>query len=165
MAAYVSSETGKTLCRIVADLLVQSEGTVALLMDTGGNVLARAPDRDDAQLQTIAALAAGAFSATRELAVITGENSFQSVSHEGENTSLHVQLVGEHHLVLVLFQRTTTLGLVKLYARRAVAEAEPILTELERTAPPPPPGHAFVLAGNTDALFSPAEPRTADARA
>ena len=128
MNNIVTEEQGKLVRQIVSDLLVQAEATAALLSDIGGNIIAQCPGRDENE--TLAALAAGSFSATRELAALSGETSFNSISHEGEDTSLYAQSVAEHFILLVIFQKTTTLGLVKLYTRKVAAELESTLKEI-----------------------------------
>ena len=58
---------------------------------------------------------------------MNGETSFNSIFHEGEHTSLFAQNVAEHFILLVVFQKTTTLGLVKLYTRKVASELEATL--------------------------------------
>ncbi|MCE9614394.1 MAG: roadblock/LC7 domain-containing protein [Lentisphaerae bacterium] len=146
-------EQARALNRVVTDLLVQAEASVVLLTDIGGNVLAQAPQRNDPHLQTMAALAAGAFSATRELARLTGETAFRSVSHEGEQTSLFVQSLNEDFLLVIVFQRTTTLGLVKLYGRQAATDLAPMLGEVRHQAPVSSAFGPFTLDETSAAVF------------
>jgi hypothetical protein len=83
-------------------------------------------------VQGIAALSAGAFSATRQLAGLMGESMFQSVYHQGHNTSLYMQSLASQFLILVVFGRTTTVGLVKLYVKKLSEELDPLLQEMSR---------------------------------
>ena len=131
MVSVLTPEHGRLLKRVVADLLVQADATAVLLTDIGGNVVAQAPERDEPEIQTIAALAAGSFAATRQLALLSGEQTFQSICHEGEATSIYAHCVTEF-LLLVVFQKNTTLGLVKLFARKAAQELESTLAAVNR---------------------------------
>lgn len=157
-------EQARALNRIVTDLLVQAEASVVLLTDIGGNVLAQEPQRTDPQLQTMAALAAGAFSATRELARLTGETAFRSVSHEGEKTSLFVQSLTDDFLLVIVFQRTTTLGLVKLYGRQAATDLSPLLGDLRHQSPAPTRYGPFTLDETSAAVFDLPAPGSVRAR-
>ena len=132
MATALTVENGRQLQQIASDLLVQAEAAAVLLTDIGGNVLAQAPAREDAEIQTAAALAAASFSATRELAAMTGERSFHAICHEGEATSIYVTSLEGDFLLLVIFQRVTTLGLVKLYAKKAAKDMRPVLEAVSR---------------------------------
>ena len=131
MASVLTPEHGRILTRVVSDLLVQADATAVLLTDIGGNVVALAPDRDEPEIQTVAALAAGSFSATRQLALLSGEQTFRSICNEGETTSIYAHCVAEF-LLLIGFRKNTTLGLVKLYARKAAQELEATLEAVNR---------------------------------
>jgi predicted regulator of Ras-like GTPase activity (Roadblock/LC7/MglB family) len=103
------------------------------LSDYGGNLLAcDGRDGDDPVAHTISALAAGSFSATRELAGLLKETKFHSIVHQGEKTSLLLCGVGNDFVVLVVFGLQTTAGLVKLYVEKMVREIEPVLLEVVR---------------------------------
>jgi predicted regulator of Ras-like GTPase activity (Roadblock/LC7/MglB family) len=130
MASVISQTQGQRLNQAVEDLMVQAEAEAVLLMDTGGNVISHTPYRDDSLIQTIAALGAGSFSATRELAVMTEETAFSSVVHEGETTSTYIQSLPYDCLLVVIFRKQTTLGLVKLYAQKSAGELKPLLKQV-----------------------------------
>jgi predicted regulator of Ras-like GTPase activity (Roadblock/LC7/MglB family) len=170
MNALLTTEQGRALNRVVSDLLVQTESNVVLLTDIGGNILTQAPNREDRNLPTMAALAAGAFAATRELALLTGETGFRCVSHEGDQAGLFVHSVGADGLLVIVFQRTTTLGLVKLYARKAAEELAPMLAVvMGGTQAHPESMPAFELCDADKPVFAlpepAASPRTAALRA
>jgi len=151
MTSALTAEQGGLLTQAVSDLLVQAEATTVLLADIGGNILAQSPARDENH--TIAALAAGSFCATRELAVLSGETTFHAVSHEGEQTSIYVQSVTSNYLLLVIFQKTTTLGLVKLYARKSARELRPLLGEIATQTLTAARGGAEFRMANVDEVF------------
>jgi predicted regulator of Ras-like GTPase activity (Roadblock/LC7/MglB family) len=130
MAAGLSVEQGRVLNAAIADLVVQAEAAAAFLTDYSGNVLAQRSSRDTRSVQTIAALSAGAFCATRELAGVIGEKTFHSISHQGEKISIYMQSIAGQFLLLVLFDHNTTEGLVKLYVKRLCEELEPLLREV-----------------------------------
>jgi predicted regulator of Ras-like GTPase activity (Roadblock/LC7/MglB family) len=65
---------------------------------------------------SIAALVAGSFATTREVAKQLGETEFTVIFHQGRNEHIHIGLVAERALVVVIFDDRTTLGMVRLYA-------------------------------------------------
>lgn len=103
----------------------------ALVADYGGNLITSCNPENatDVSPHTMGALAAGAFSATRELAALIREPGFQAMVHQGERHSLYLQGVGREFIVLVVFNPKTTVGLVKLFASKLVVEIEPLLQE------------------------------------
>lgn len=131
----VTEEQSRLMSAVLTDLAAQSEAEAVFLGDVGGNVLAfiSAPGSDT--VQTIAALAAGSFAATRELARMIGETSFSSIYHKGENSSIYIQIIAGAFLILVVFGKGTAVGLVKLYVDKASQELQPFLLALDGQKP------------------------------
>ncbi len=129
----VSEEQSRVLEAILSDFLVLSEASAVFLSDNGGNLIAytTATEPEDERIYTIAALAAGSFCATRELASLVKEPAFHSIYHQGEQTSIYMHSVGAHYLILAIFGKTTPVGLVKLYAERAVQELTPLMERID----------------------------------
>jgi len=163
MISAASREQAVALDRAVTDLLVQSEAMSVSLLAHSGSVLAHASPGSELPVDTLAALASGAFAATREMANILREPSFQSISHEGERISMHVRSAAAGFLVLTVFDRRTTMGLVKLYTEKMVEEIEPIL-ECIKTQNAAAAGCKSIEADQTGAIFSPRTLKTAQSR-
>lgn len=110
----------------LVELLVRAEAEAVFLCDRGGNILARKNTDSFGHQDNIAALAAGSFFATRELARLIGEPEFQCVFHQGSKTSIYMQATVYDMLLLVVFGRDSNPGLVKLYSEescRALGDA------------------------------------------
>jgi len=60
------------------------------------------------------------------MALILGENSFLNLFHQGKRANIQVTLVGERTILAVVFNETTTIGMVRLY----LAEAASTLTTI-----------------------------------
>jgi len=102
-------------------LQTESGGRAILLMDSAGRLLTLVGDAPQFDLTTFVSLMAADFCATRELARLLGEESFHTVYHQGEDTSLYLTQVTEGTLLAVVFDRETTLGLVRYAVRRALS--------------------------------------------
>ncbi|MEI6808499.1 MAG: roadblock/LC7 domain-containing protein [bacterium] len=126
----VTEEQNKLMTSVLTDLAAQAEAEAVFLGDTSGNILACISPPGSETVQTIAALAAGSFAATRELAKMIGETSFSSIYHKGENSSIFIQTIQGSFLLLVIFGRGTAVGLVKLYIEKASQELVPFLNAL-----------------------------------
>jgi predicted regulator of Ras-like GTPase activity (Roadblock/LC7/MglB family) len=101
-------------------LLAEAEGRTAVLMDSAGRLLTLAGDSPRFDLTTFVSLMAADFCATRELARMLGEEQFQSVAHQGEEVSLYLTQVTPGTILAMLYDRTSTLGLVRYCVRRAL---------------------------------------------
>ena len=129
MSGYaLRDDQGRALNRLLNRIAGQMEAEALLISDIGGNILAQEIRKEDESIQTIAALAAGSFAATRELARMIGEPEFLSVFHRGREQSIFMQSLASQFLVVAIVQKTTAQGLVKLCLEKIAPELEVILT-------------------------------------
>jgi predicted regulator of Ras-like GTPase activity (Roadblock/LC7/MglB family) len=104
---------------ILKDLIKLSGATCALLIDKDGHLVDRTGTMKDFDLDTVAALVAGSFAATREMARVLGEDEFTVLFHQGPKGSIQLSLVGERTILAVIFNDQTTVGMVRLYSLEA----------------------------------------------
>jgi predicted regulator of Ras-like GTPase activity (Roadblock/LC7/MglB family) len=115
--------------------LEMSNAKCALLIDKEGHLVTRRGEPLGASLESISALIAGSFAATREMARLLGENEFTVLYHQGRRDSIQLQLIGERTLLAVLFDDRTNLGLVRFYAQETARQLASVLNEMaERPA-------------------------------
>jgi len=98
------------------DFLSRSKSKAAFLVDKDGHLITQEGSTERTDTDTIAALVAGCFAATREMARILGEEEFTALFHQGRRDNLQLSLVGKRTILGVLFDDTTTIGMVRLYA-------------------------------------------------
>jgi len=108
----------------------------ALLIDKEGHLVTRRGEPLDAPIDSITALIAGSFAATREMARLLGEKQFTTMFHQGERDSVQLYLVGDRTLFVMLFDQRTNLGLVRFYAQETVHHLAEIFKELANREPP-----------------------------
>jgi len=96
-----------------------SQARAAFVIDREGHLVTRRGDCADASLESVAALVAGSFAATRELARLLGETEFSTMVHQGRRDSIQVSLAGERALFAAVFDERTNLGLVRWHARES----------------------------------------------
>jgi hypothetical protein len=65
------------------------------------------------------------------MANLIGEDAFPAVVHEGERESIFISIIGRS-LLVVVFDKRSTVGLVKIRAKRASYEVAAILDEAVR---------------------------------
>ncbi|MHC4340584.1 MAG: roadblock/LC7 domain-containing protein [Planctomycetota bacterium] len=108
------------------EFLSRSKSKAAMLVDKDGHLITQEGSTEKMDTDTISALVAGCFAATREMARIMGEEEFSALFHQGRKDNLQLSLVGQRTILAVLFDDSTTIGMVRLYA----AEAARKLTSL-----------------------------------
>lgn len=106
--------------REVADRLHQdSRARTILIVDKNGQLIAASGV--DAQLDTtsLSSLVAGNVAATGGIAKLIEEEEFTGQFHEGKDISVHMTIVARRIILVVLFDKNTTHGLVRLRVKRA----------------------------------------------
>ena len=99
--------------------LKKSAARCALLVDKDGHMINARGKTDDVDLDTISALVAGSFAATKALAHQFGEEDFTALFHQGRSGNLQLSLIADRALLTALFDDSTTIGMVRLYATEA----------------------------------------------
>ncbi len=115
-------------------LLSDSYAKVAFLVDKNGSLLASAGETEDFDTTSLASLAAGNIAATGGLASLIGEKEFSILFHEGERDNMHLSLVDNRLILVVIFDRRSSVGLVRLRVRRADREMVEILKSVDEAA-------------------------------
>ena len=102
--------------KVLAEFLRLSGSRCALLIDKEGHLVTRSGDIKTINMDTISALVAGSFAATKEMAKLLGEEHFSCLFHQGERDNIQLSLVGDRTLLTIMFDDRTTVGMVRLYA-------------------------------------------------
>src|SRR4051812_4872637 len=103
--------------------LHDSNARCALLVDRSGQLVATVGEQPKFDPTAFATLTAADFSANVQLAQLIGESDFNSLFHQGEKESMYLADVAHRVILVVLFDNNrTTLGLVRLKLKDAVAE-------------------------------------------
>ena len=87
-----------------------SNARCALLIDKDGHLVTRRGEPVQGSLESVSALIAGSFAATREMARLFGEETFSNLFHQGARDCIQVSLVGERSLFVIVFDERTNLG-------------------------------------------------------
>jgi predicted regulator of Ras-like GTPase activity (Roadblock/LC7/MglB family) len=126
-----------TLDGVLADFLNKSEADLTVVIDRGGNVISQYGDMTVIDVTIIAALAAGSFAATKELARRIGEVEFNALYHQGNGNHIFMNSVDDETIMITVFGRKTTVGLVRFYSGSTAQAVGSLLRSLPRG------GHGF----------------------
>ena len=109
----------RTLESILEELLERTQALAAHLVDRDGQLVATAGKTADYDLDSFASLAAADLMANDELARLFGEPHVDGVACIGSLRSMASTQVGENLVLCVVFDRRSTLGLVRHRMRRS----------------------------------------------
>ena len=115
-------------------LRVDASAKIVFLIDKNGQQIAGAGEIEQVDSTSLASLTAGNVAATDGLAKLIGEKEFSILFHEGKKDNIHISIVGQRLILVVIFDERSSLGLVRLRVRKAAAELERILGEMEQKA-------------------------------
>ncbi len=136
---------------------------LVLLIDRSGQQIASEGPGRGIDLTSLSSLAAANIAATDGLARLVGEPAFSALYHQGLHRSIHISDVAKKFSLVVIFDESVALGMVRLRVKRATAYLEEILRGfLRKTAsvaavPKAAPGPAsplYFTDDDIDKLFS-----------
>lgn len=133
-------EDRQQLERLLGDFLRDSGALCGIILDRGGRCLTSHGLTHGLDLTSMAALAAGAYASTKELAKLVGEAEFSVLFQQGKKEHLLVSLIDAEHLLLVVFDDRIPAGLVHSCAKDHVTRLAAALEGTrQRQASPEPP--------------------------
>jgi predicted regulator of Ras-like GTPase activity (Roadblock/LC7/MglB family) len=112
------------------ELLKNSNATSVLLLDKTGQLISNLGEPPEFDMHSFASLCAADFEANAQLAQLIGEKDFSTLYHQGSNESMYLARVEKNIILVILFDKRTTLGLVRLRAKKAVDNLATILRRL-----------------------------------
>lgn len=125
--ASLTEEHNAKLEGILAQFCKECSLDAAALCDTGGNILASHGTAVAGKFDNAAALAAGSFAATRELASIIGEKGFESIMHRGTSKGLLIKAVGSGYIIVIFMGTDSVEGMVRLLLKKISSQILSIL--------------------------------------
>jgi predicted regulator of Ras-like GTPase activity (Roadblock/LC7/MglB family) len=136
---------------------------LVLLIDRSGQQIASEGPGHGIDMTSLSSLAAANIAATDGLARLVGEPEFSILYHQGRHRSIHISDVAKRFSLVVVFDESVALGMVRLRVKRATTYLEEILrsffkkTENAVCAPAATPGSAsplYFTDDDIDKLFS-----------
>jgi len=121
----------KRIEAILSKMLKGAEAKCAFLVDKDGHLITRLGFTHSLDTTALAALLAGSFASTKEIARLVGEDEFSVLFHQGKKDHIHMSLAGERSILVVIFDDRTTIGMVRLYAKEAAADLAQIFAQIK----------------------------------
>jgi len=111
-------------------MISSSRAHSVLLIDRSGQLIAHHGSAPGVDILSLSALTAANFGATAEIARILGEEEFTLLFHKGKTENVYFSAIGEHVLMVTLFDDNTSLGLIRLQINKIVDELSIIVSSI-----------------------------------
>ncbi|MBI5633536.1 MAG: roadblock/LC7 domain-containing protein [Nitrospirae bacterium] len=115
-------------------LFQQANAKVVFLVDKNGQLIASAGDTREIDTTSLASLTAGNIAATGGIARLLGEKEFTILFHEGEKDNIHISLIGQRVILVVIFDKRSSLGLVRLRVKKSSEALVKIFSDITSKA-------------------------------
>ncbi len=146
------------MVKVLKELNHMSGAKCSLLIDKEGHMVAKEGAVRSFDTDSLSALVAGSFAATREMARMVGEDEFSVMFHQGQRDNLQLTLIDDRTILTVIFDDQTQLGMIRLYTAEAAKKLMELF-EASRSSNSDRPGleldNDFATAGkaNLDDVF------------
>jgi predicted regulator of Ras-like GTPase activity (Roadblock/LC7/MglB family) len=124
----LTGEMYKSITEILSDLLLKTRANIIVFADTDGHAITQKGSTTGFNVNALAALAAGHYAATSEMARMIGENKrFKFIFHEGLDRNMYTCSVGENFILIIVFDVSIALGMVRIFTSKTVKALEELL--------------------------------------
>jgi len=112
-------EQFKQINEVLEKLYTETNAKVIFLVDRNGQLIASTGETENLDTTSLASLTAGNIAATSSMAKLLGEKEFTIIFHEGYRDNIYISIVGRRVIMVVIFDERSSLGLVRLRAKKA----------------------------------------------
>jgi predicted regulator of Ras-like GTPase activity (Roadblock/LC7/MglB family) len=123
----ISDRDLATISSVLMRLMNDTNAASIMLIDKSGQVIAVQGNSTRRNATTLGALLAGVFSSSREVAKLLDEKDFRNIFQQGVQQNIYTSMVEEQWLLVIIFDRSTHIGLVKVLSKKASDELGRIL--------------------------------------
>ncbi len=129
-AFIMYEEEYREITAILEKLLREANAKCVYLVDKDGQLIAASGETKDIDSTSLASLTAGNIAATGGLAKLIGEKEFSILFHEGERDNIHISVVGQRVILVVIFDKRSSIGLVRLRVKKACEDLNKSIQKL-----------------------------------
>jgi predicted regulator of Ras-like GTPase activity (Roadblock/LC7/MglB family) len=128
-----SQATYRRISRILYELNNRLKASLTIFADINGYPIDYSGDPKNININSLTAVAAGSFSASNEMSrMISGEQNFEHVLHEGARRNVYMCNVSNDYIIILVFGKAVPIGFVRLLTHAAVGKLSQYLDTLKR---------------------------------
>ena len=118
----ISDHELATITSTLNKLMNETSATSVMLLDKSGQVISTQGTSTKRNATSLGALLAGAFSSSRHVAELLGEKDFRTIFQQGVHENIYTTMVEDQWLLVIVFDRLTHIGLVKVLSKKTSEE-------------------------------------------
>jgi predicted regulator of Ras-like GTPase activity (Roadblock/LC7/MglB family) len=118
----ISERELATISNTLNKLINDTSATSVMLLDKSGQVISTQGTSTKRNATSLGALLAGAFSSSRHVAELLGEKDFRTIFQQGVHENIYTTMVEDQWLLVIVFDRLTHIGLVKVLSKKTSEE-------------------------------------------
>jgi predicted regulator of Ras-like GTPase activity (Roadblock/LC7/MglB family) len=130
MDIVITEKDIKKISDCLDKMVASSMAHSVLLVDRSGQLIAHHGNTPGIDILSLSALTAANFGATAEIARMLGEEEFTLLFHKGRSENVYFSAIGEHVIMVTLFDDKTSLGLIRLQINKIIDELSIILSSI-----------------------------------
>jgi predicted regulator of Ras-like GTPase activity (Roadblock/LC7/MglB family) len=111
-----------SISNALVKLMNDTSSSSVMLIDKSGQVISIQGAISKRNATSLGALLAGAFSSSRQVAEMLGEKDFRTIFQQGVHQNIFTSMIEEQWLLVIVFDKLTHIGLVKVLAKKASDE-------------------------------------------
>ena len=127
----ISDRELATISTTLTKLMNDTNATSVMLIDKSGQVVAIQGTGIRRNATTLGALLAGVFSSSREVAKLLDEKDFRNIFQQGVQENIYTSMIEEQWLLVIIFDKLTHIGLVKVLSKKASDELGRVLERVK----------------------------------
>jgi predicted regulator of Ras-like GTPase activity (Roadblock/LC7/MglB family) len=127
MNIVITKKDLDSIAHCLTKMVTSSLAHSVLLIARSGQLIANQGDTLDIDISALSALTAANFGATAEIAKLLGEEEFTLLFHKGKSENVYFSAIGEHVIMVTLFDNKTSLGLIRLRINQVHEELSQLL--------------------------------------
>ena len=120
----------RAIDQVLYALLEKTNALSVHLVDRSGQLITTSGRSADFDATAFASLVAADFTANVELSQLMGDASIEAVVNQGKSRTVYSCLLADRVIMCTVFDRRSTLGLVRLRAGRAARELDGVFKNL-----------------------------------
>jgi predicted regulator of Ras-like GTPase activity (Roadblock/LC7/MglB family) len=121
--------------KLLGDYVKTVQANYVVLTEKDGQFITKSGESGQVDMETVAALAAGAYMVGGQMARALGKDDFNVIYHEGSKDSVQISMVDDRTVLAVIFDDRATLGMVRLYAKNLTKALQGVLSDVGMRAP------------------------------
>jgi predicted regulator of Ras-like GTPase activity (Roadblock/LC7/MglB family) len=130
MNIIITKKDQETINTYLNKMVSSSLAHCVLLVDRSGQLIAHRGNSPTIDILSLAVLTAANFGATAEIARLLGEEEFTLLFHKGRTENVYFSAIGDHAIMVTLFNDDTSLGLIRLRINKIIEELSGIVSSI-----------------------------------